>query len=466
MAKISPKRPPSLFKGPAPAQKEPVYVRSLTVENVRCFGNERQELWCCKQDGRPNQWTVLIGDNGTGKSTLLQSLVAFDLLEPYSDMLLPVPRLLAWLLQGEDPDVRFVRVGERQDCRLVIVTEWGTSLVGTGAKPSTGRMEIVHGTDKSGNNVVPEVYRKLPLSIPTFYAYGAARRMGRASLSDPAAVDAAASLYDDKADLRNAEEWLLKLDYSASKESEVKTKQRQRFEQVRRLLIQILPDVDDIRVSVPSKRRPQPAVEFKTPDGWIPLKWIGYGYQTLIAWIVDFASRMVDRYPRHKDPLWQPAVVLVDEIDLHLHPKWQRKVMTFLSERFPNTQFIVTAHSPIFVQAAAGANITVLRRDRQKGHVVIDNSPEAIRGWRIDQLLTSDLFGFATARPPELEPLLLERKRLLAKSRLTKADKIRLSELEKKIGVIPDGETADDAKTRQRLDRTLDALEKQLEKGS
>ena len=76
------------------------------------------------------------------------------------------------------------------------------------------------------------------------------------------------------------------------------------------------------------------------------------------------------------------------------------------------------------------------------------------------------MFGFATARPPELEPLLLERKKLLSKSRLTKADRGRLSQLEKKIGVIPDGETAEDAKTRQLLDRTLDALEKQLEKGS
>ena len=98
--------------------------------------------------------------------------------------------------------------------------------------------------------------------------------------------------------------------------------------------------------------------------------------------------------------------------------------------------------------------------------MIIDNSPEAIRGWRIDQLLTSDLFGLPTARPPDLERLLLDRKKLLSKPKLTKADKNRLAELEKKIGVIPDGETAEDVKTRQRFDRTLDALEKQLEKGS
>ena len=366
-----------------------------------------------------------------------------------------LPRGGAWTL-GEQ-DRRFASDGERADCRLFMETEWDLALASRGGVPKVGGTGIEYAADRS------VTVRPSGAAIPTFYAYGAARRMGRASLADEAAADATASLHDDRADLRNAEEWLLKLDYSASKESEVKTRQRQRFEQVRRLLIEILPDVDDIRVSVPSKQRPQPTVEFKTLDGWIPLKWIGYGYQTLVAWMVDFASRMVERYPRHKDPLRQPAVVLVDEIDLHLHPKWQRQLMGFLSERFPNTQFIVTAHSPIFVQAATGANIVVLRRDRQKGHVLIDNSPEAIRGWRIDQLLTSDLFGLPTARPPDLERLLLERKKLLAKSRLTKADKSKLAELEKKIGVIPDGETAEDVKTRQLLDRTLDALEKQLE---
>ena len=464
MANIPPKELSSLlFKGPAPPATTPEYVRSLRVENVRCFGSDPQDLHFRKEDGTPNQWTVLIGDNGTGKTTLLECLVAFDQLAPIEPHFgnRPMPRLMAWVFQGERPDFGFASVGERQDCRLTIETECDTPLTGESGEAKIGRLVLSYST-RSVVTVQPEG----TVSIPTFYAYGAARRTGRAFLASEAAADATASLYDDKADLRNAEEWLLKLDYSASKESEVKTRQRQRFDQVRRLLIEILPDVDDIRVSVPSKQRPQPAVEFKTPDGWIPLKWIGYGYQTLVAWMVDFASRMVDRYPRHKDPLRQPAVVLVDEIDLHLHPKWQRQLMGFLSKRFPNTQFIVTAHSPIFVQAATGANIVVLRRDKQKGHVIIDNSPEAIRGWRIDQLLTSDLFGLPTARPPDLERLLLDRKKLLSKPKLTKADKNRLAELEKKIGVIPDGETAEDVKTRQRFDRTLDALEKQLEKGS
>ncbi len=170
------------------------------------------------------------------------------------------------------------------------------------------------------------------------------------------------------------------------------------------------------------------------------MKDLSLGYRALIAWMVDLASRLFENYPDSPDPLAEPAVVLVDEIDLHLHPKWQRILMSYLGERFPNTQFIVTAHSPLIVQSAPDANIVVLRREGD--HVVIDNDVEAIRGWRVDQILTSDLFDLESARPPQLDALLAERTELLSKPRLTQRDRRRLAELESKIGPLPAGETA------------------------
>ena len=86
--------------------------------------------------------------------------------------------------------------------------------------------------------------------------------------------------------------------------------------------------------------------------------------------MVDLAVRMFRRYPNSFDPLSEHAIVLVDEIDLHLYPRWQRTIMSFLSDRFPNTQFIVTAHSPLVVQAAKDANIVLLRREGDR--VIID----------------------------------------------------------------------------------------------
>ena len=178
----------------------------------------------------------------------------------------------------------------------------------------------------------------------------------------------------------------------------------------------------------------------------------------MIAWVVDFACRMVERYPDSPDPLAEPAVVLVDEIDLHLHPKWQRELIGFLTERFPNTQFIVTSHSPLIVQAASGANIALLKREGD--HVVIENHPETIRGWRIDQVLTSELFGLETARPPDEEKLLLRRKELLTKPRRTKADREELEQIEEKLGPIPTGESFEQAQTMALIQESIAFLKK------
>ena len=172
--------------------------------------------------------------------------------------------------------------------------------------------------------------------------------------------------------------------------------------------------------------------------------------------MVDFASRMFERYPESLNPLAEPAVVLVDEIDLHLHPKWQRTLMAYLSERFPNTQFIATAHSPLVVQAAQDANIVLLRREGD--HVVIENNVEAVRNWRVDQILTSDLFGLESARPPGTEKLLAERAKILARSKLTKRDRERLKKLEKEIGELPTGETPEEIEAMDVIRRAAERL--------
>ncbi len=443
--------------GQVVATRHPTYVRSLSFTNVRCFGRDTQTIDFCAADDLPSQWTVLIGNNGTGKTTLLECLIAFDPIESPVSETDVIIRAMHW--RAVNGDTHLLRIEHEGEAELQLRYELGSPLR-TKKRGSESHCVALGLSEARGSVGFADKIR-----TPTFYAYGAGRRMGNASLSDESVSDATASLLDDKADLRNAEEWLLKLDYSATKSNgnSVKSRQKQRFEQARELLIDILPDVSDIRVTTPSEVRPQPRVEFKTEDGWIPLRWVGYGYQTLIAWVVDFASRMVERYPKHKDPLAQPAVVLVDEIDLHLHPKWQRSLMTYLSERFPNTQFIVTAHSPIFVQAAKDANLVVLRRDKKKKYVVIDNSPEAIQGWRIDQILTSDLFGLKSARPPEVEAALRERTKLIEKGSLSGKEKKRLVQLESQVADLPTGETFQDAKTRGLLERTLTELEKQLE---
>ena len=262
---------------------------------------------------------------------------------------------------------------------------------------------------------------------------------------------------DDDVALRNPENWLLKADYNARLHGPEAERFATFAERVRDALSSILPEVAEVQIRAAEEPGGSPRVEARTPDGWVPLRRLGFGYQSQIAWLVDFASRMFERYPDSPDPLAEPAVVLVDELDLHMHPRWQRQIIGYLTDRCPNTQFIVTAHSPLVVQAAAGANIVLLRR--QGDHVVIDNNPEVLENWRVDQILTSELFGLESARPPQIEAPLNERRDLLAKPKLTSRDRARLAELEAQIGDLPAGESAEDRRTMELIRRAAEKLQ-------
>ena len=112
------------------------------------------------------------------------------------------------------------------------------------------------------------------------------------------------------------------------------------------VLIKVLPDVSEIRFTAPTEEKPTPGVEFQDALRLGPAPALGYGYRTMIAWVVDFTSRMVERYPESPDPLAEPAVVLVDEIDLHLHPKWQRELIGFLRNGFRTPSLLSRPTAP------------------------------------------------------------------------------------------------------------------------
>ncbi len=443
----------------------PAYFVSLTVENFRCFG-PAQTLDLSNGDNRPAPWTIILGENGVGKTTLLQCLAR---LQPEA---FP-PKELE--LSGLDKDSDFLPFNFKpRDASIRAFRNYWTyhnkTKFGYAIRAGAVECSICYGHKISFRSAHQNVSN---LSIEGFigfttthiaseniaglicYGYGASRRMGRTSLSEQRTEDTTASLFSDDVDLVNAEEWLLQADYAASK-SQGNGKAASRRDQVKQVLIDLLPDVTDLRIDVPEGSLGAATVEFQTPYGWVPLKSLSLGYRTLITWMVDLASRLFDRYPDSPNPLAEPAVVLVDEIDLHLHPRWQRTLMQFLSDKFPNAQFIATAHSPLVVQAATDANIVLLRCEGD--HVVIDNNVETIKNWRVDQILTSDLFGLESARPPQLDQALEERTQILSKPHLSKADERRLKTLEAQIGQLPTGETPEDMQAMDIIRRAAELL--------
>ncbi len=451
----------STTNGVHPAKRTGMYFLSLTVENMRCFGTA-QKLNLTDSEGRPARWTILLGENGTGKTTLLRILAGFHHVEmklPDGKVVTSIPRSVNFR-GGFGFDRDLIRVYAEQAINTAHIVAANVLARSAPKAPifSVGITYYAAGSQSYLCQPLKDVGVSFHESIDAvLYTYGSSRRLGSTSLSEKSDDDPAGSLFTDKVELRNAEEWLLRLHYSTLILSEIQDPQKARLAQVRRLLVDILPDVEEIRFTIPEAAHPTPRVEFRTPYGWVPLSELGYGYQSVIAWVTDLASRMVERYPDSPNPLAEPAIVLVDEIDLHLHPAWQRTLIGFLTERFPNTQFIATAHSPLVVQAAKDANIAVLRREGD--HVVIDNDVDSIRGWRVDQILTSDLFGLTTARPPEYEQDLKRRAELASKPKRTRADEAELKRLDERVADLPAGETATMAKELRAIQGALKLLE-------
>lgn len=419
----------------------PVYFASIEVENVLCFKTP-QKLDLCDANGFPAQWTVILGDNGVGKTTLLRCIAAMEprYIDKFKESV--VPRLF----ERDSWDFYFyweqTNLTSLKQLRIttgfvhgVSLIDWKNSLLDQDNKALLLEKSILvsEGLDEAHS-------KGQPLEIKC-YGYGANRKTGKISLSEALSHHSTSSLFSDNDFLMNAEEWLLQTDYAVARSDSKTNKFQKQFNLVNQTLKQLLPDVTDIRIAPADEQKPRPAAEFLTPYGWVSISSLGLGYRTVIAWMVDLSARMIQDYPDSENPLAEPAVVLVDEIDLHLHPKWQRTIMSFLTERFPNVQFIVTAHSPLVVQAARNANLVLLRREGD--HVVIDNNPEVIENWRVEQVLTS-VFELPSTLPADIEPLVERRRTILAKSSLTKKDKQELKELEAKIGSIPTAESAAD----------------------
>lgn len=104
-----------------------------------------------------------------------------------------------------------------------------------------------------------------------------------------------------------------------------------------------LPNCSDLRAEVDNRPRLLVEKQGHTLD----VRQLSDGERSMLALVLDLARRLSQANPGLDDPVRDgQGVVLIDEIDLHLHPQWQRKVVSHLSETFPNCQFIATTHSP------------------------------------------------------------------------------------------------------------------------
>jgi predicted ATP-binding protein involved in virulence len=392
------------------------YFLKLEVENVVCF-KDKQVLDLSDGNGNFSKWTVILGDNGTGKTTLLKILDRMQCNINHEEDFVsgkPLLNLSNNLFKTDN----------------ALITLFFSSNEFFKKRNISKDLYIACHNSYNGECQGHEGYG-LGMNI-FLLSYGASRRMNKKGILSTRENDKYkwTSLFDETIELINVEEWFLeKFLKSKIAEGAIKLKVENQLELVKNLLVEILPDVKSIRIKSLESVNSKIVVEVNTTFGWVNIRDLSYGYQTITSLIVDIAANMMENYPESENPLSEPAIILIDEIDLHLHPKWQRTLIDKLSFHFPKAQFIVTAHSPLIVQAAEDRNANIVVCRKEEDRVIIDNNPDNVKGWRVDQILTSDLFDVESPRSQYTQEIVDEYMILKGKQYLTKKEKDKLEEL-------------------------------------
>ena len=130
--------------------------------------------------------------------------------------------------------------------------------------------------------------------------------------------------------------------------------------------------------------------KFDTKDGSFPLNTLSQGTQSIIQWLAHFVMGYAQYYgyPKHLEE--QAGVLIIDEVDAHLHPSWQRRIIPALSHHFPKIQLFCSTHSPLAIAGLKQGQVQRLYRD-ERGVMVVSTNDTDIVGWTSDEILRSVL---------------------------------------------------------------------------
>ena len=426
---------------PAERRQKSIYFLRLEIENARCFA-EKQVLRLVDSNDRPARWTLLVGDNGVGKTTLLQCLAWMRPTPYYLPGKDTQAGIQPWLFDLDPPDMaKLFRDGA---CRTTLQAEMVEIPALASGLPPTTRVRTGI-TLSAHNNTLENVQRTVnepdTTVEPLIITYAANRYMGKRKAVKLSESEAGDLLHEDSTELVDAADVFSQLDYSALKGN---AKSKALLDSMKHALANILPFINvvsDIDIIDPEER--SGGLRFRTQYGDVPLDGLSLGHRTVTAWIVDLAWKLVKHYPESTKPLAESAVVLIDEIDLHLHPRWQRMIMKQFSDHFTNVQFVATTHSPLMITSMSDVNVAVLKQTEGGDQVAIENEPGVVEGWRFDQILVN-LFELETARSLRVEALMKERERLCEKHPVTPQDKARLREIADELSSLPTAERLED----------------------
>lgn len=365
------------------------------------------------------KWNILLGDNGVGKSTILKGIAA--------------------ALAGKDAQPfagRVIKAGQTQSAMIVLKTDRDT----------------YHTEIKSRGNGDSQVTSTpgRPLEAEGWLAIGfpPLRTMSWERPKSPEAreikkrptpedlIPLVAGSADPRMD--KLKQWIVNLDYwnldeqrRLKESSQPPGPEAGRYERLLEDFFSVVGKMTEgLKVERGTVNAETHEVTIITDDGELPFELVSQGTTSLIGWVGIILQRLYEIYPEQEDPKKCYALVLVDEIDAHLHPTWQQSLVYKLGEVFPNVQFVVTTHSPLIVGGMPADQVFRFARD-EDGKVVLQEVAEEMTVGRADQILTSDLFGLKTTLDTMTQKEMENYRRLLAKRKRSKEEEAEFQRVRK-----------------------------------
>lgn len=375
-----------------------MYVRRLTLDHLRTFEQAQLEF---RVPGEPpdepldfDNVTLLLGDNAAGKTTILRALALASLAPIMSSGSGFVPHALvrrtakgARIAVDVALDPR--HEGDQADCRLEV------DLLASRQGFVDRFRDIQHATCRT------ELMWEERSPAFLVVGYGASRRVDATeSFSSDLRYKSralryarVASLFEEAVTMVPLSSWLPRL----------REREPERQAEVVKLLSALLaPHVSLV---------PEPEDDeylFRLGGSALPFRTLSDGYRAYIGWVADLLHHMCTGLAPGTPLAERTGIVLVDEVDLHLHPEWQQRVIPTVARALPRMQFIFTSHSPLLVGTLHRANVLVLEAHELAGVRTSRVRPaeQEVYGLSADQLLTSGAFGLASARPEAFARLL------------------------------------------------------------
>ena len=434
----------------------------ISITNMRLVG----ELTRTIEISQNKNVLILLGDNGLGKTTMLDAMATT--MAPYSAQFPGNPDF-----QLSDLDVHIDRNGRR--ARYLAASahfvDGGRELSsiryrkGTASTPKANYEELKREAVLKRERIIAG---EEDVELPVFVYYGTGRGKFHVPERKRGFQQAferwdcyKSAIYPDT-DFKRFFEWFDLMEDEERRERELRRDFEYRspiLECVRGALAEIVDSYTNPRILIRPLRFVMDRVDSDGTQYELRIEQLSEGYKIVIATVADLAARMAGANPQMSNPLSAKGIVLIDEVDLHLHPKWQRTILRDLNRVFPNIQFIVSTHSPIIVVGAAeiaqvvNLNAVLSEGDELLPSVYISN---------IGQVLLSDFFGLKSLQSPAWDDRIQERDEILAKSEPSAEDEMRLVELDEEMKGLTSLQDSNAIRSTQLLEKLARQLNIEL----